>query len=411
MTDRKIIANNKKAFVVFGRSYNDIDCRAPLILELIFKHSLNVEIIVIPTISSSGLTVQHDIEFLEGVTFTNVFEKYVNIRFYKILCLLSRFIEQNRNKIIRYRIWPFLWRRILKIILNKKIKEKLVEYLNDKHVIIDDIYLEKERSPISSLLHLNKQLSVYCMSHGQNTLTNLWFDIEHSTTRSVYDAEGVTVYVPSEIDVTDLSRKAKNFTPIIIGNTRFDKYWVENDKLRDKKNIFSTKLDNRKKVLFVMSKLNYGQEAGEARDLILEIVKEEQFVLCIKPHTRGMTLEELNLPIYENLIVEEKCGTRDLISWADIVIFTGSSIIFEAIIRKKPILFLGKIQKYNSIFDNLPQSFLYNSNKSICEALISAIDEKNSEWGRNEFLNKHVYANTNGNVCSEFLREHIFDLT
>ena len=92
------------------------------------------------------------------------------------------------------------------------------------------------------------------------------------------------------------------------------------------KKTFTTKLDYRKKILFFMSKLNYGQSANEVRKLIIDIVDNNDFVLCLKPHTRGMTLNELNLPNLDNLI-EEKCGSRDLISWADIVIFTGSSII------------------------------------------------------------------------------------
>ena len=156
-----------------------------------------------------------------------------------------------------------------------------------------------------------------------------------------------------------------------------------------------------------MSKLNYGQSANEVRKLIIDIVDNNDFVLCLKPHTRGMTLNELNLPNLDNLVIEEKCGSRDLISWADIVIFTGSSIIFEAMIREKPVLYLSALQKYNSIFDDLPSHLKCSNSNSINEVLLRAMRDGYASWDLHDFIKQHVYGGTKGQICESFLSKFV----
>ena len=273
-----------KSFMVFGRNYNDIDCRAPLIQEIVANFNLNVEVVTIPTLTSTGLTVFHDISEMNGVSYENIFKKYYSSSFFRIFYFLTNFFENNKNRIIRYRIWPSIWQIMMFFLINRFFERQLIRDLSDKNIIIDDVYLEENRSPVSKILRKYDHLKIYCLSHGQNTIKNLWYDKSQHQRTKLFNARGMNVYVPSKIDIGDLQRKAKNFNPIIIGNTRFDKYWIENDKLRNKENFFTTKLDYRKKILFFMSKLNYGQSANEVRKLIIDIVDNNDFVLCLTIH-------------------------------------------------------------------------------------------------------------------------------
>lgn len=397
----------KNKCIVFGRNYNDIDCRVSLILELSRNNSYDVEVITIPTRASTGLSVRHSISNLNEISFQNVFEILCNEHTYILILWLFRNFELNKSKIIKFRLWPLVWTKVLNAIFNRRFERKLLHYLQNKLIIIDDIYLEPKRSPIVDFLHRHQELSVYCLSHGQQTLINLWYDVASINQRERYDARNIDVYVPSKIDIGDLNRKAKNFNPIVIGNTRFDQYWIDNYPLRSKVNKFHSNLDHRRKILFTMSKLNYGQDANEVRELILQIVSNNRVILCLKPHTRGMKLDELNLPNLENLVVEEHCETTDLITWADVVLFTGSSIIFEAFIRKKPVVFLKRLQKYASIFDDLPQLNIYDGSDDICQVIQNAMERLDIAFNRDEYLNEHVFGNTGGNVCSSFIKKYL----
>lgn len=398
----------KNKCIVFGRNYNDIDCRVPLILELSRKNSCAVEIITIPTSSSTGLSVRHSISNLNEISFQNLFNILCNKYIYMLILWLFRNFELNNSSIVKFRIWPLVWKSVLNFLFNRRFERKLLCYLKNKLIIIDDIYLEPNRSPIVDFLHRHRELSVYCLSHGQNTLTNLWYDVASINSREKFDARNIDVYVPSQIDIGDLNRKAKNFNPIVIGNTRFDKYWIENYPLRLKEMKLQTNFDYRFKILFTMSKLNYGQDAKEVRDLILQIVSDYNVILCLKPHTRGMKLDELKLPDLENLIVEEHCETTDLITWADLVLFTGSSIVFEAFIRKKPVVYLKRLQKYDSIFDNLPQLNIYDGRIDICQVIRNALEHPELAFSSDEYLNENVFGHTGGSVCETFITKYLF---
>lgn len=320
---------------------------------------------------------------------------------------MYRKFELNNFGIIKYRFWPLLWKAIISIIFDKKLEAELLLYLKDKLIIIDDIFLEPERSPIVKFLHRHSELSIYCLSHGQNTLTNLWHDVASVNRRRKFDAQNIDVYVPSKIDASDLKRKAKNFNPVIIGNTRFDKYWVEKYPLRSKNIKLNDKFCHQIKVLFTLSKLNYGQDAAEVRELILQLTSDVNIVLCLKPHTRGMTIDELKLPNLENLIIADQYETTDLITWADLVLFTGSSIIFEAMIRKKAFVYLQGLQKYESIFDNLPQSNIYDGSIDICKVARTALTQLKCQSDSEQFLDEHVYGHTGGGVCESFVKKYV----
>ena len=122
------------------------------------------------------------------------------------------------------------------VLLNKSIFERqLIRDLSDKNIIIDDVYLEENRSPVSKILRKYDHLKIYCLSHGQNTIKNLWYDTSQHQRTKLFNAQGINDMYLQKLMLVTCREKLKNFNPIIIGNTRFDKYWIKNDNLRKKK--------------------------------------------------------------------------------------------------------------------------------------------------------------------------------
>ena len=99
-----------------------------------------------------------------------------------------------------------------------------------------------------------------------------------------------------------------------------------------------------------MSKIEYGQEASEVANFINRIGQIEGVALCLKPNTRDMTIENLEIDTSSIIKFEYNIPTTYLIDWAGMVVFTGSSIIFEAMIKRKKVLYLSFLQKYPNIF-------------------------------------------------------------
>ena len=135
----------------------------------------------------------------------------------------------------------------------------------------------------------------------------------------------------------------------------------------------------------------------------------DEIILCLKPHTRGMSVSELNINQNANLRIETLVSTRQLIEWSDIVLYTGSSIIFEAMIKNKRTLYLKSQQKYKTIFDMLPTNLKHHTGDNIIEKIKKLEMPENVEFDMNNFLIEHTYGkNSDGKVCEKFLSNHVW---
>ena len=90
----------------------------------------------------------------------------------------------------------------------------------------------------------------------------------------------------------------------------------------------------------MLSKIQYGIKIESLIETIKFLSKLEDVTLIIKPHTRGMDLNHfINLNKYKNIINGEQYDSSTLIKWSSHVLFTGSSIIFQAMILQKKCIF------------------------------------------------------------------------
>lgn len=172
----------------------------------------------------------------------------------------------------------------------------------------------------------------------------------------------------------------------VLGSPRYNRTWLGRlDGLRSHKPI-SARGDSLKLVLFLRNK-RFPVHWEELERAVEIVIGSGPTDLILKHHTRDKDLEEL-LKAHPKLsdggitgayrCVTDEVDSADLLRWADAVIDIGTSIAFEAVLRRMPVLELEYVHANRStVADYLAQT------KLRCrDDLVSALDElRSGDWG------------------------------
>ena len=398
---------------LISRSFNDLDCRLPLVLQLQQHSNINVKVIIIPTSTSSGLTVKHDaaLQLVSDIThFVNIGVKGWKL---KLLELGSKIFEQSQNEKIKGIFWSRFWRVFYRtLIKTNNVKNIFEKTLENSIVIIDEIMLQNNRSIVTKWISEFKAPEhILCMQHGQNLYLNLWYE------KKVEDINlkrklRFPIFSASSNDRRLLLEKIDSSLVHVVGNTRFDKKWIK--KLENE--IFPEPHQdlpkyNGIKVSFLMSKMEYGLQEDEVYALINEISELPNVKLVLKPHTRGMVISNSRLLKKQGVIVAGHISSSQIIDWSDIVLGTGSSIFLEAIVKNKHIIYLQKLQKYKMLLEELPDSCRLMLGEHFSKKLIKWDENGDDALKARNFILKHSWNNIeDGNICECFIDNHILTL-
>lgn len=393
--------------VLVARSFNDLDCRLPLLREFASIEGISTSVLIIPTTSSSGLRVTHPfLERMEIPCFYTINLHQKNwIR--HVCAWISLNIEQSSAHILSHRVWSRLWRVIYYwITKSARIQSGVLQLTTNALVIIDDIVATPSRSFVVPLLVSSQSLKLICLSHGQNTFLNLWYDKPRKLKSNTGLSSTLTIFTPSDNDSRILESNYQNVKAITIGNTRFDRDWIlfYQEKFLDGKS--SLRPFSGTKIVFMMSKMEYGLEARAVIRIINQASARRETRIILKPHTRGMSVDEFSRELDSRVIIADKILSSELINWADIVFFTSSSIVFEAIVKKKKILYLASLQRYKTIFDQLPSSAIFKDGDDLSAAIDRLEREQYEEPAMRAFLATNVHNGfIDGKVCAKFVTQ------
>jgi len=398
--------------VLVARSYNDLDCRIPLIHELASIEGFTASVLIIPTTSSSGLRVAHPLLVRMNIPCIYAYD-LLRSKLARHLCYwMSRHVEQSSVPVVSHRVWSWIW-RVMYIWLSKSssIRNGVLQLASEAAVIIDDIAATPFRSFIVPLLANNKSLQLFCLSHGQNTYLNLWFDKLPDHRLEGSRGSILSIYTPSDNDSRILESNYRDVRAVTIGNTRFDTDWILDHQKRLLGQGKSLEDFSGTKIGFMMSKMEYGLDPAEVFLFVSKLALRDNTKIVLKPHTRGMSLREYRSRISDNVTIADNVSSSEIIDWADIVIFTGSSIIFEAMIKRKRVLFLAALQKYQTIFDALPPIAVLTAVGALDEA-ISRLEHEAYDYGAiEEFLASHTHNRIpGGRVCAAFAQHIVSEL-
>ena len=403
---------NKKVFFLI-RAYNDLDCRLSLINNFANQSQYKVSIIGIPTNNGINDFRHHEIlGYLDNsnVHYQTIFD--LNNRYIpKILYWLYNFFQPRKG--VRGKFFNRLKQKIFKVIVFISYKsnywfEDIIKSFYNSIVIIDEIALQKNRSFfIDELIEHKDHFSIYSFITGQDTYLNLWHDKDISIPFEKLPSTEIPLFVPSENDRRIHQKNFPDVKVITVGNIRFDSDWVQKVSSLSKKDIESDNLLNtpyRHKIIFMLSKIEYGVDLDNTIEIINECAKINNSLVILKPHTRGMTIDTWRSKLGQRVVDGSYYSSSILTEWADTVLFTGSSIIFQALMLHKKVIFLKYCQKYETIFDSLSSICIAQSLKDTINYVKNKSIDSMDTKGIDEFIRVHTHNGlADGLVCKSIL--------
>ncbi len=116
------------------------------------------------------------------------------------------------------------------------------------------------------------------------------------------------------------------------------------------------------KVLFILSKKGPYVDWDEVNRITLRLSRDPRVALAIKPHPRT---EISGIPKFaagpQVRLAPSELPTASLIHWADLVVFWGSSVIYESLRLRKPTLHLAYLFRLNFDFETDMKSWTVQS--------------------------------------------------
>ena len=150
------------------------------------------------------------------------------------------------------------------------------------------------------------------------------------------------------------------------------------------------------KLAFLPSKPQCNVDRERMTKTIKLLAEIDDIKVMIKPHTR--TSDRIDLSIGKNLQNASDVLTADLCEWADAILVVGSSVITEALMRKKPALYLKYLHSNTTLFEELHACWTIRNESELNSAVLSLCGNKKSipysQENVNNYLIEVVYGGT-----------------
>ena len=323
----------------------------------------------------------------------------------KIIIFLLNFITIIPNAIIQKlnRFWYYFYHKYT--LFNKKHVVALIKKNKIKSINIDH-GLPLRYKQILHAACKEAKIKYNCYLLGVELRIGVKFKAEDF---SLYD---LTIIQDQNYTIDGPEESKKKF--IILSSPRYSLDWINEveDSYRYRLKEYNQDTSNRKLKVLIMTRPKFSEKTWQT--IYEELKKISNIELKIKFKPRGQFR-----PLHSQKNIINEYNSSELINWADIIVAHSSSVLIEAIIKNKKILFLNflynleKIKKSNYIFEN--QNVVENINSK--EDLINRIqnlkinetyimnDEKYQK-SKNFFLQK-IFGNNYFNKESIYKKEFI----
>jgi hypothetical protein len=304
-----------------------------------------------------------------------------------------RKIGRQSYKLTRKKFYDTHWAH--NILVKSKVKALCFDWVNPKQFVVDVFLQAAQKLSIPTL----------SLPHGAYLYTN--DVISYSTIEQgglndrTYDKYNQFDYiiVQNQLYKDVMARSGVNKEKIIVlGSTRYCREWMQQNKKILPRIMKPTDAKVKKlKVVFMTTKTNYRinvEEMFKTFDALSEISGVE---CVIKPHTRtgkeAYLFENLSLPKAFDVSSVELC------EWADVVLVIGSSILIEALVQNKPVLYLKYLHENITQYEEFGSCWIIHDVTELQNALLS-LQTGNREVPYtqehiNKFLSEIVYGGRN----------------
>lgn len=393
-------------YLFFVRHFNDIDHLAPVAWKM---NEDNHPVTVLCMNPRYDYRSDYRLRFLSG---RGVTVDYLHTRFHRrrsmLHELLSAYIEKAYARQRRYapddqnlpyfkRLYGFLSGQLgllsYKLIrfgyYNIRWARSFLERFGAQAICFDHVM--PGLYVVSNLLKAAKELSIpsFSLPHGVPLYTN-----EASKPKST-DARRFAkfnrfdyIIVPTRLRRDLLIRSGVSVEKIfVLGSARYSNAWMDQNQRIIPKMIEPTaKMKKRLKIVFLPSKPQCQVDLDRLNATCAILANIENIEVMIKPHTRAGGEKYLfvgnNLPDASHILTAELC------EWADVILVVGSSVITEALMRKKPALYLKYLHENTTLFEELGACWTMHDENELRSALLSLQKDKTSvPYGQTSVLN------------------------
>jgi hypothetical protein len=245
-----------------------------------------------------------------------------------------------------------------------------------------------------------KSIPTIALPHGVYLYTNQFNKVRFSSRQRFYKFnrfEYVVVQNNLRKDVLVRSGIAKEKI-VVLGSARFCREWIDQNKKILPRNIESTARSSEKlRVVFMPSKPRCKIDVERMNNTIDLLASLSEIEAVVKPHTRigreAHLFDNMQLPNVSHVLTSELC------EWADVVLIIGSSVITEALMRGKPVLYLKYLHANKMLFEESGACWKIDNETELEQALQSLrknrTDLPYGDENVNRFLSEVVYGGQN----------------
>jgi len=154
----------------------------------------------------------------------------------------------------------------------------------------------------------------------------------------------------------------------VLGSARYCKEWrAQNDKILPRK--IKSAVDNSRKlkVIFMTTRPHYRIDVERMLKTFNLLARLDGIEVMVKPHTRTGKESKIygNMPLAD----VDDISSVELCLWADVILVIASSIIIEALVNKKPALYLKYLHENTVEYEEFKSCWTLNSEEELIKAL------------------------------------------
>ena len=184
---------------------------------------------------------------------------------------------------------------------------------------------------------------------------------------------------------------------VVLGSARFCGEWIAQNRKILPRMIESNSQSEKLKIVFMVSKPHCRIDIERTLNTFDLLSNFGEIEVMIKPHTRtgadSRLFANLTLSNASNILTPELC------EWADVVLVIGSSVITEALMQEKPVLYLKYLHANTMLFEECGACWTINGEAELKNALQSFGNERMEvpygDEDVNRFLSEVVYGGRN----------------
>jgi hypothetical protein len=258
------------------------------------------------------------------------------------------------------------------------------------------------RYVVGALLRAAKEKSVptLALPHGVYLYTNEFYKAGSSSRQRFYKFNRFDyVIVQNHLRKDVLVRSGVAREKIIaLGSARFCDEWIAKNREVMPRMIESTNRNPESlRLVFMPSKPRCRVDVERMHSTIDLLAGLSEIEAVVKPHTRigreAHLFDNMQLPDVSHVLTSELC------EWADVVLVIGSSVITEALMQGKPVLYLKYLHANTMFFEECGACWTIPDEaalKDVLESLrIKRMDVPYADENVNRYLSEVVYGGRN----------------